>query len=397
MFPWSRPAATAAMLCLLAGCEPGNSYVEPPPEKVTVANPLQRAVPVYVHYTGTTQAVKRVDVRARVKGFLKERRFTEGDIVKENEVLFLIDDTPFRVALDQARARLAEATAALEKAEQSRAREVARSQVAVDQAQLLLAQIDETRSRALYDRKASSREELEKAEATRKKNAAQVEADRASLEQSEADYRINIDSARANIEAARNAVRTAEIDLDYCTITAPCEGKISRSEVDVGNLVGDSQPTLLATIHKIDPIYAYMYVSEDDLLRARKAGGKGSPGGRARPALELEMGLSHEEGYSHKGRVDYTDPGVDPGTGTIRIRGIFENPGGAVLPGLFVRVRGKVETRPDALLVPARALGYDQAGDYLLVVGKDTMVERRQVRPGDAASEWGEGGGDGSA
>jgi membrane fusion protein (multidrug efflux system) len=355
---------------------------------VTVQTPVRKAVTSYVHYTGTTHAVARVDVRARVKGFLKKRLFEEGAIVKEGQLLMIIDEEPFQVQLDQARARLAEAEAGLKKAEESRAREVARSQLALDRAQLVLARIDEARNRALRSRNASSREDLEKAEATRKKSEAQVEADLANLQQIEADYEINILSARANIKAAMSAVRTAEIDLGYCRIQAPIEGRISKAEVDAGNFVGDGQATLLATIHKVNPIYVYMYVSEDDILRARKSIGTGMAGARSRTPIKLEMGLANEEGYSHEGRADYWDPGVDPGTGTIRTRGVFDNPDGAILPGLFVRVRGAIETLRDALLVPEKALGHDQAGEYLLVVGNDNLVERREVRPRDSVDEW---------
>ena len=371
------------LVWLMAGCQPANTYVDPPPPEVTVAPPVQRAVTSYVHYTGTTQAVARVDVRARVKGFLKKRLFEEGTIVKEGQLLLVIDEEPFTVQLDQARARLAEAEASLKKAEESRIREVARAQLSLDRAQLVLSRIDEIRSQNLFSRKAASREDLEKAEATRKKTAAQVEADLANLKQLEADYEINILSARAGIKAAMTAVRTAELDLGYCRVTAPIEGRISKAEVDAGNFVGDGQATLLASIHKLNPIYAYMYVSEDDILRARKSIAAMGPGDRPRTPIKLEMGLASEEGYPHPGRADYTDPGVDPGTGTIRTRGVFENAGGVILPGLFVRVRAAIETRTDALLVPSGALGFDQAGDYLLVVGKNNVVERRKVRPGD--------------
>ena len=300
------------LVWLIAGCQPANTYVEPPPPEVTVAPPLQKAVTTYVHYTGTTHAVAKVDVRARVKGFLKKRFFEEGSIVKEGQLLLVIDEEPFTVQLDQARARLAEAEASLKKAEESRTREVARAQLSLDRAQLVLSRIDEMRSQNLFSRKAASREDLEKAEATRKKNAAQVEADLANLKQLEADYEINILSARAGIKAAMTAVRTAEIDLGYCRVTAPIEGRITRAEVDAGNYVGDGQATLLASIHKLNPIYAYMYVSEDDMLRARKAIAAEAAGDKPRTPIKLEMGLANEEGYPHQGRADYTDPGVRP-------------------------------------------------------------------------------------
>ena len=387
MLRWGLLFTTAAMVCLIASCQPANTYVEPPPPEVTVATPLQKAVTSYAHYTGTTQAVARVEVRARVKGFLKKRLFEEGTIVKEGQLLMVIDEEPFQVQLEQAQARQAEAEAVLKKAEESRAREVARSQCALDQAQLVLSQIDEARNHSLFIRKAASREDLDKAEATRKKNEAQLEADRANLKQVEAGYETSILSARANIKAAMAAVRAAAIDLGYCRITAPIEGRITKAEVDAGNFVGDGQATLLATIHKTNPIYVYMYVSEDDVLRVRRARSSDGARGLLRTPIKLEMGLASEAGFPHEGQANYWDPGLDPGTGTLRTRGVFDNPTGQIMPGLFVRVRGQIETRPNALTVPENSLGHDQAGDFLLVVGKDNLVERRKVQVGDPVEE----------
>ena len=170
----------------------------------------------YLEYTGTTQAVESVDIRARVKGFLKERHFKEGSDVKKGQLLLTIDEEPFRVQLELAKANLAEAEAALKRAEQSKAREVAQAQLALDQSLLVLARIEETRARNLVQRQAGSREEFDRAEANRKKSEAQIEADRASLEQAKADYETNILAAQAKVDSARSAVRSAEIDLGYC-------------------------------------------------------------------------------------------------------------------------------------------------------------------------------------
>lgn len=366
------------VLSQAAGCGKGNTYVAPPPPDVTVAKPTVRTVTDYLEYTGTTRPVLRVELRARVKGFLKQKLFKAGADVKEGDLLFVIDEEPFQVRLDQAKAKLAEAEAALKKAQQSKARQVAQAQLDVDQSQLALAKLDESRNRALLGRNAGSREEFDKAEANRKKFEAQVEADAASLEQSKADYEINILSAKSSLEAASADVRNAEIDLGYCRVTAPFDGRITLNEVDVGNYVGDGQATILATVVKLDPIYTYVNLSEDDLLRLqrlKKASPHDSP-------IPMEIGLGNEEGYPHEGKTEYTDPSVDPGTGTVRARGIFANPGGAITPGLFVRVRLPIAERSGALLVPGRAIGSDQAGSYLLVVGKDNLVERRQVKEG---------------
>lgn len=382
-----RPARfwVGLLFALVAGCGPSNVFHEPPPPEVVVANPTRQAVTSYIEYTGTAQASEKVELRARVKGFLKERLFKDGDDVKAGQLLFVIDEEPFQARLDQARARQEEAAAMLRKAEGSRAREVARAQLDLDESQLALAKIEENRSRNLVARNAGSREDLDRAEATRRRYEAQVEADRAALEQANADYETNILSARASIEATKADARNAEIDLGYCRIEAPIDGKINNREFDVGNYVGDGQATVLATVFKTDPIYAYITPSEDDLLRLQGAKGqdnKGQPRDYRKAEMPMELGLGYEQGYPFVGKVDYSDPTIDTGTGTIRMRGLFANQDGAITPGLFVRVRMPVETIPNALLVPDRALGADQGGAYLLVVGKDNKVERRSVKPG---------------
>ena len=374
------------VLSQATGCGKGNTYVAPPPPDVTVAKPTVRAVTDYLEYTGTTRAVQKVELRARVKGFLKEKLFKAGADVKEGQLLFVIDEEPFRVRLDQAKAKQAEAEASLKKARESKARQVAQAQLEVDESQLTLAKLDESRNRALFGRNAGSREEFDKSEANRKKFEAQVEADAASLQQSKADYEINILAAQSSLKAALADVRNAEIDLGYCRVVAPFNGRITINEVDVGNYVGDGQATVLATIVKLDPIYTYVNLSENDYLRLKqihKAVGKGKEATFPAVPIPMEIGLGDEQGYPHRGETEYTDPSVDPGTGTVRARGIFTNPGGAITPGLFVRVRLPIEERDNALLVPGRAVGSDQAGTYILVVGKENVVERRQVKEGN--------------
>jgi RND family efflux transporter MFP subunit len=387
MVGWPRVAFPLISIFLSAGCSEANRYVEPPPPEVTVVRPVRRPVTDYIEATGTAQPVLSVDIRARVRGFLKEQHFREGSAVKEGQLLLVIDEEPFRLALDQARLRLAEAEASLRKARQSKAREVGRAQLALDQSQLALARIVEARQRTLTGRRVAAREEMDQAEAARKKNEAQVEATRARLDQMEADYQTNILAAEAVAGSARMAVRNAEIELGYCRMYAPVDGRISRINHHVGNLVGDGQSSLLATIVKVDPIYAYTSVSEADLIRYRSLIGEAGHSGPGEPAMLMELGLAGERGYPHRGRADYQDPAADPGTGTVKLRGIFPNPDGAILPGFFVRVRIPVGRPRDALLVPERALGNDQSGPFLLVVGRDDVVEYRPVEAGPRIEE----------
>ena len=374
--------AIGGVAALVAGCGQPNEYHEPPPPDVVVAKPLRQAVTSYIEYTGTAQASEKVELRARVRGFLKEQLFQDGDLVKAGQLLFVIDEEPFQVQLNQAIAMREEAEAGLKKNEQSKGREVAQAQVDLNQSQLTLARIEEQRTRTLLARNAGSREDLDRAEATRKKSEAQVESDRANLEQAKADYEINILSARAKLAATRSDIRNAEIDLGYCRVVAPFQGRIDESQFDVGNYVGDGQSIVLATVVKTDPVYAYITPSEDDILRVRQMARKTDAGDYRDVDVPMELGLSNEEGYPHAGKLDYIDPSVDTGSGTVRTRGIFTNNHNLILPGLFVRVRMPFEHKEGALLVPDRALGSDQSGPYLLVVGKEDKVERRAIRPG---------------
>jgi RND family efflux transporter MFP subunit len=370
----------ALVLGLFAGCHQDDSFVEPPPPDVTVQTPIRRAVTSYVEFTGSTKAQETVELRARIKGFLKERHFDERTRVKKDQLLFLIDLEPFQVALDMAKAKLDEAVAAVTKAEQSKSKEVATAQLALDQASLGLAKVEEQRTRNLVARNAGTRESLDQAEATRRKAEAQVEADRASLDQAVADYQTNILSAKANAEAARADVRNAEIDLGYCRITAPFDGWVSRRLFDVGNLVGDGQSSVLATIYKDDPIYAYVSVSENDLLMFRRLAQQGKHESYEKgDKIRLDLGLADEQGFPHVGFLDYSDPAIDPMSGTVLARGVFDNPDRVILPGLFVRVRCARQSNPDALLVPEESLLTDQKGRYLLLVGENDKVARRDV------------------
>ncbi|WP_010586698.1 efflux RND transporter periplasmic adaptor subunit [Schlesneria paludicola] len=377
---WNQSSRSWATLLTIfvTGCGHANVYHEPPPPEVVITKPVQRSVTSYLTQTGTAQASERVELRARVKGFLSQRAFKDGEAVKVGQLLFVIDEEPFRTRLAQLNAKVAEAESALTKAEQSKLREINRAKLDLDQADLELAKLSDARVRSLYEKNTISKEELDRSDATLKKAEAQVASDRANLDQVKADYQTNILSAKSTLEAAKADAKMAEIDLGYCRITAPIDGRINAREFDVGNYVGDGQSTVLASIVKVDPIYTFISPGEDDLLRVQQANANSTAA-----TLPMEMGLSNETGYPHQGHVDYIDPSVDTGTGTIRLRGVFSNPGGAILPGLFVRVRIPAERRETAIMVPDRSLGSDQGGSYLLVVGADDKVERRTVEAGE--------------
>lgn len=326
------PLCLSAVACKDAG--KGKAQAPPPPE-VTVAKPTTGNVTVWAQYPGRTQAQAEVEVTARVEGFLEKVAFAPSSMVKPGDLLFIIEPAPYQADLDQAKAQLA-----------------------VNQAQLKLAEATLKRKQNAYKQRAVSEVEVIEAQAQRQEAVAQVK------------------SAQAQVEAA-------QIKLGYTRITAPIEGLVSRNLVDQGNLVGASgQATVLTTIRDVNPIYVYFNISEADLLRYMRIHKLGDGDMSHDKNYVVQMALSDEKGYPHQGTIDYHDNRVDPATGTIQLRGVFDNNSAKVPPGMFVKVRIPVQDLKNALLVPETATGRDQGGDYVLVVGDGGKVERRAVELG---------------
>ncbi len=319
-----------AILTGLSGCQQSQEFVEPPPPPVTVARPLQQTVTIYREFTGTTEAIEAVGIRARVEGFLDSIHFRPADDVVQGELLFVIEQEPYQASLDRAKANL-----------QSRI------------ADHRLAMATEKRKEAALKSRAISKLEVLQAEA-------------------------EVLTAAAAVEEARANVRNQEISLSYTEIRAPISGRIGRNLVDEGNLVGAGEHTLLTTIVRFQPMYAYFNINERDLLRYGK--NRRDRGEDWVPVFEL--GLANERGYPHKGRLDYIDNRVDETTGTITVRGVFPNATGRMVPGLFARIRIPDPTRQEALLVPENALSRDQRGTYVLVANSENVVEYRLLQAG---------------
>lgn len=323
----------------LCGCGEEQGYVPPPPPTVTVSRPVEQTVMNYDRFTGTTEAVESVEIRARVEGYLERILFEDGARVKKGDLLFVIDPKPFKARLDEAKADLL-----------------------LNQAELKVSETTLQRKEAALEDNAISEVEVIEARAER-------------------------DKASAAVEAARAAVETARLALSYSEIHAPIDGTIGRNLVDVGNLVGASERTLMAVLVRDDPIYVYFNVSEKDLLSYQSKSRNRQMPTNGDGKTRVNLGLAHESGYPHEGYVDFVDNRVNVDTGTIQVRAIFSNSERMLLPGLFARIKVPTSEPHKALLVPERALGADQLGRYLLVAAGDDVVIYKSVKVGDKVGD----------
>jgi len=314
-----------------AGCKKKPPPPSPPP-KVTVAQPLRREVTDYLELTGNTQAVNSVQLVARVAGYLDKVLFHDGQMVKKGQLLFLIQQDTYMAGLQQAE-----------------------GQVSALEAQLEYAQSQLIRYTNLLPQKA----------------AAQTDVD---------NWRYQRDSARANLEAAKANLDLARLNLGYTRVTAPFGGRIDRRLQDPGNLVGSGGNTVLAQISQIDPIYVYFTISDMELARLMESL-HGLPGQVGTKKSSVFIGLVKEEGLPHEGWLDFAATSLTATTGTLLMRGVFPNPTGKILPGLYARVKVPLETKA-ALLVPDTAVSSDQQGSYVLIVDGKNLVQRKSVKTG---------------
>jgi RND family efflux transporter MFP subunit len=338
-------ALIAAPLVGGTGCGSGNQYVEPPPPEVTVAPPEVRKIHDHLLFTGNTIAIDTVEIRARIKGYLRERLFDEGSYVDEGELLYVIEPDEYEARVERAEAALA----------------VAKTSHALSVATL-------RRMEQAFKSRAISELEL-------------------------LENRAKADASLSRIDAATAELAEAKLNLDYTHIRAPMAGRVGKTLVVPGNLVGASENTLLTTLFAYDPIYAVFDVSERELLalmketegeRADDPGEVESDRTQRLPNIPVAIARASDKGYPFEGHLDFTGQEVDAGTGTYELRGVFENPQPLkLLPGLFVRVRVTFEGSRDALLVSERAIGADQTGKYVMVVDDDNVVKHTPVVTGE--------------
>jgi RND family efflux transporter MFP subunit len=370
------------LLLLAAGCGRGESAkapAPPPPLEVVVAPVEQRNVAIVRDFTARTEAVPTVEIRARVSGVLEQVMFKEGSEAKQGQVLFVIQKEEYQAALETARAQLAKAQADLTRARDTSVVDRAKAGVDQRQADLGKARQDVARYRPLAEARAIPQQDLDTSIAAEKVAVAGVDAADAALRDAQLAQRTQIQLAEAAVGAARASIIQAELNLGYTTVRAPITGIIGKLAVDTGNLVGKSDPTLLATMSAIDPIYADFNVAEVDYLRLATRIKLDAQGKAQDAPATLQLFLADDKLFPHKGRVSFVDRAVDNKTGTIAVRAAFPNPDKTVRPGQFARVRGTVEERANAVLVPQLAVQEQQGARTVLVVEDGDKVGLRTV------------------
>src|SRR6266436_4467867 len=328
-----RSAFVILPFVALTACEQ-NSFVPPPPPKVEVGVPVKQTVTRFLEATGNTAPIKSVDLVARVQGFLQSINYQDGSFVKQGTTLFTIEPETYKLKLEQAQAAEVGAQATVKSAEADYKRQV-----------------------ELVQKQAVSQSTLDTSTSTR-------------------------DNSQASLQQAQVNTKIAAVNYGYTNVVAPFDGIVSAHLVSVGELVGAASPTQLATIVQLDPIYVNFNVNEQDVPRIREEARRRGLTATDLRQLPIEIGLQTEDGYPHKGKLDYAAPTINQSTGTLAVRGVLPNPDRVLLPGFYVRVRVPFDQEPNALLVPDVALGSDQAGRYVLVVNGENVVEQRKVAVG---------------
>lgn len=344
MARWEDPVRRHSLLVLaaiviamtLSACarnEAAERQAAPPAPQVTVAAAVERKITEFDEFTGRFEAVERVEVRPRVSGYISSVNFAEGSEVRKGDVLFVIDPRPYQAERDKAAAGLAQA-----------------------RSQLVLAKSEHERGTKLLAQHAISQEEFDTRTAGN-------------------------EQAQANVEAAKAALDSAALNLEFTRVTAPISGRISRALVTSGNFVTNGQ-TPLTTLVSLDPIYVSFDGDEQEYLKylrvAREAAGDKAHEGRS----PVQVGLANESDFPHAGVMVFVDNALDPTTGTIRSRALLDNHDRQFTPGLFARIKLMGSAQHEAVLVNDSAIGTDQTVRYVLVVDKSNKVEYRPVQLG---------------
>jgi len=395
----------AGGLSLATGCRESPKAATPPPQPVQVTSVIERDVPIYGEWIGTTVGYVTAQIRPKVSGYLTSQDYREGTLVKTGDLLFRIDPRQFQNALDNARGKLGQAEAQRKQA----LSQVAENMWQVEQAKANVAQVEGELARAIATQRKTelevlrytplaargslSQQELDNATQNNLANLASVESERANLAKARANVeraQAAVDKARADVGAADAAivsgqaeVAEGQLNLGWTKVTSLIDGIAGIKKADVGDLVGPS--TVLTTVATIDPIYVQLNLSEQQYLRWREA----HPGPPTRGRSDFELILADGRPYSHPGTAEILGLAVDATTGTIAVRATFPNPGNVLRPGQYAKVRVPIDLRKGALLIPQRAVR-DLQGLYQVgVVGPDDTVSVRTVQVGErVGTSW---------
>lgn len=331
-------ACSAGAALLAMGCNEENKFAAPPPAKVEVATPTQAPVTLYAEFTGKTAPSLEVNLEARVQGYLTLIGYRDGEAVRKQRVLFEIERDQYQ------------------------------NQVALQQAQLTISEAKSANAQTELDRQSDLGE---------KQVSSQRTVDNA---------RTALDAAKGQVAADQASLNLAKLSDSYTTIRAPFDGVVTRHLVDVGSLVGSSGPTKLATILQVDPLYVYFNMTEQQQIEMRDA--LAAQGKTLRDVREkrieppVEIALGEDKAFKYAGKIDYIAPQLDGATGTLQMRASLSNKNVELIPGQFVRVRVPIGRIENALLVDDTAVQSNQGGSYVMVVGKNNVVEQHSVTTG---------------
>jgi multidrug efflux system membrane fusion protein len=328
------------VLVFSGGCKQSTSRKTVPTPNVTAVHPIQKEITTYLKYTGTTAALQTVDIRARVPGYLDTMHFKPRSKVKKGDLLFVIDPRQYQASVEESSGKLAST-----------------------KARLRLSEVEVQIAQHLEGQEAISALRL-------KKRVAQKGV------------------ATGDVEQAEGQLAKSKLKLEWTRVTSPIDGRVSRNQVDLGNLVGANEKTLLTTVVDDSQVYVYFNVSETDLLPVLRLYGKESSEKKSDSfeKVPVYIGLADEEGYPHEGHLDFAETTVDSGTGTIQVRGKIPNPDGLFMAGMFVRVRVPTKKRM-ALLVPEESVQFDQGGKYVLTVDEENVVRRKRIKTGELVGQ----------
>ena len=338
--PLRTLALTCAVAVALTACKKPEQQTPPPPE-VGVIEAKADTLPLQRELVGRLSPYRSADVRARVPGVLLKRVYQEGQDVKQGQVLFLIDPAPLQAALNASQAELASAQATYANAKAAAAR-----------------------ARSLAPKQFVSKSDLDAAEATER-------------------------TAAAAVQQAQASLANAKINLGYAQVTSPIDGRAGKQQVTEGALVGQGDITLLTTVDQLDPLFVNFSMSSDELTQLRRAQAAGAVSLSGDGKSTVQVKLSDGTMYDQPGTLDYSSAVVDPSTGAVTLRAVLPNPQQILLPGAFVSFQAVLGERKNAFLVPLQALQRDTTGGFVMVVGKDGKVVRKNVvTEGQQGSNW---------